>query len=259
MGAIVNGIAAHGGLRPFGATFFVFSDYLRPTIRIAALSELPSIFVFTHDSIGLGEDGPTHQPVEHLASLRAMPGVRVMRPADARETAESWAAALSHQHGPTVLVLSRQNLPQHDRAAGAEGTADGARNGAYVLRGAMGSGRRVTLLATGSEVAVVMEAAPLLEAKGYSVRVVSMPCWEIFDAQDTAYRAAVLGPPDEARLAVEAGASFGWERYTGGSGRTLCIDRFGASAPAATLMEQLGLTPAAVVETVERLFPVHRS
>lgn len=259
MGSITNGIVAHGGLRSFGATFFVFSDYMRPTIRLAALSHLPSIFVFTHDSIGLGEDGPTHQPIEHLASLRAMPGVHVIRPADARETAEAWGAALARTKGPTVLVLSRQNLPQQDRKQGGAGAGNGVLQGAYVLRETRASGKRITLLATGSEVAVAMEAAALLEPKGYAARVVSMPCWEQFDEQDVEYRASVLGAPDEARLAIEAGSSFGWERYTGGAGRTLCVDRFGASAPAATLMEQMKITPGDVVATIERLFPTHRS
>jgi transketolase len=259
MGSIVNGIAAHGGLRPFGATFFAFSDYMRPSLRLAALSHLPSVFVFTHDSIGLGEDGPTHQPIEQLASLRAMPRLQVLRPADARETAEAWAAALERIDGPTALVLTRQNVPQLSREQGGAGSAEGARMGAYVLRETKAEGKRLSLLATGSEVHVALEAADQLEQRGYAVRVVSMPSWEIFERQDPAYRTSVLGgDPAEARLAIEAGASFGWERYTGGAGRSLSIDRFGASAPAGVLMETLGFTPRDVIALAERLYPVAR-
>lgn len=266
MGAILNGLAAHGGLRPFGATFFVFSDYLRPTIRIAALSHLPTIFVFTHDSIGLGEDGPTHQPIEHLASLRAIPGVQVLRPADARETAESWRAALARTDGPTVLVLSRQNLPNLDRSRAGLGIEDGAFRGGYVLRearedaahGSVGmlggkAAGAVTLLASGSEVSVVVEAAAMLEGQGVPVRVVSLPSWERFQAQDPSYQRAVLGGEGSVRVSLEAGATLGWERFLGARGRALGIDRFGASAPGERNLIEFGFTAEAVVRTVKEL------
>ena len=265
MGAIVNGMAAHGGLRPFGATFFIFSDYLRPTLRIAALSHLPSIFVFTHDSIGLGEDGPTHQPIEQLASLRAIPGVHVLRPADTRETAEAWRAALDRIDGPTLLVLTRQNLPNLDRSRMGLGGEDGAFRGGYVLReatkmspvnsaGSSGGSLQsfVTLLATGSEVHVAMEAALQLEASGIATRVVSLPCWGRFEAQDPEYQRSVLGPAG-VRVSIEAGTTFGWERYVGDRGRAIGIDRFGASAPGERNMEEFGFTAENVVRTVKEL------
>ncbi|MCA9726399.1 MAG: transketolase [Candidatus Eisenbacteria bacterium] len=252
MGAIVNGMAAHGGLRPFGATFFVFSDYMRPTIRLAALSHLPSIFVFTHDSIGLGEDGPTHEPIEHLASLRAMPNLVVSRPADARETAEAWQAALARTDGPTVLVLSRQNLPQQDRSHGALGREEGALRGGYVLRDSGAGDPEVVLIATGSEVAVAIEAAGRLE-KRRRVRVVSLPSWELFEAQDPNYRSAVLGPDDVCRITIEAGATMGWERYRGARGACVGVDRFGASAPGETVMAKLGITADRVVALAEEI------
>jgi transketolase len=265
MGAIVNGMAAHGGIRPFGATFFVFSDYLRPTLRIAALSHLPSIFVFTHDSIGLGEDGPTHQPIEQLASLRAIPGVHVQRPADARETAEAWRGALERTDGPTLLVLSRQNLPTLDRGRSGFGGEDGAFRGGYVLRESSGgtrahdpdrvggfSGTPVTLIATGSEVQVAMEAAEMLESSGIAARVVSLPCWERFEVQDREYQRSVLGR-DAVRVSIEAGATFGWERFLGERGRAIGIDRFGASAPGERNMEEFGFTAENVVRTAKEL------
>jgi transketolase len=237
MGAMVNGLSIHGGLRGYGATFMVFSDYLRPALRLAALMEAPSIFVLTHDSVLLGEDGPTHQPVEHLAALRAIPNLWVVRPADAGETAAAWEMALNRTDGPTALVLSRQNLPVLDRA----GKEDGAHRGGYVLR----EGTDAVLVATGSEVSLALAAADLLAAEGRSVRVVSLPCWEAFFAQDEAYRAAVLGE-GLPRASLEAGSTFGWERLTGPGGLNLGIDRFGASAPAGRLAEEFGLTPAAV-------------
>jgi transketolase len=241
MGAIVNGLAVHGGLRPYGATFFVFNDYMRPAVRLSALMELPSIWVYTHDSVFLGEDGPTHQPIEQLASLRAMPGIWVVRPADAGETVEAWELALNRMTGPTVLVLTRQGLPVLDRT-GREGLLQ---KGGYVLQ----EGDDVVLVATGSEVAVAIGAAAELGASGVSARVVSLPCWEAFFAQESGYRAEVLGEGLPI-VSLEAGATFGWERITGADGLNLGIDHFGASAPAGVLAEQWGFTPAAVAGSV---------
>ncbi|MBN2112836.1 MAG: transketolase [Acidimicrobiia bacterium] len=239
MAAMVNGLNLHGGLRAYGATFLVFSDYLRPALRLAALMESPSIFVFTHDSVLLGEDGPTHQPVEHLASLRAIPNLWVVRPADAGETVEAWEVALNRTDGPTALILSRQNLPVLDRA-GKEG---GVQRGGYVLR----DGTDAVLIATGSEVSLALAAADLLAAEGRSLRVVSLPCWEAFFAQDDDYRRSVLGE-GLPRASLEAGTTFGWERLTAVCGLNLGIDRFGASAPAGRLAAEFGLTPEAVTE-----------
>ena len=256
MGSILNGMAAHGGLRPFGSTFFVFSDYLRPVLRLAALSHLSSVFVFTHDSVGLGEDGPTHQPVEHLASLRAIPGVQVHRPADTREVAECWRSVIERRNGPAALVLSRQNLPTLARDRAGLGQEDGAYRGGYVLRepatAAAGSST-VTLLATGSEVQVAVAAAEKLEAEGTGARVVSMPCWERFEEQDPAYRKSVLGPEDGVRVSIEAGSTFGWCRYLGKRGIAVGIDHFGASAPGDTNMQKFGFTAEHVVQTVKEL------
>ena len=251
MGAVSNGLAAHGGLRPFAATFLVFSDYMRPSVRLAALMGLPVVYVWTHDSIGLGGDGPTHQPVEHLASLRAMPGLRVIRPADAPETAEAWRAALRRADGPTAIALTRQNLPPIDRNRFAR--ADGLHRGAYVLAeagsegsGAPGTGGGVRpeliLVATGSEVWVALAARDLLEAEGVATRVVSMPCWELFADQDQAYRDQVLPPGARARLAVEAASPFGWREWVGDAGDVVGVERFGASAPGDQVLEQYGFT-----------------
>ncbi|MGH8928619.1 MAG: transketolase-like TK C-terminal-containing protein, partial [Acidimicrobiia bacterium] len=239
MGTVVNGMAAHGGLRPYGATFFIFSDYMRPAIRISALMEVPSIWVYTHDSVFLGEDGPTHQPIEHLASLRAMPGMWVVRPADAGETVEAWEMALNRVDGPTVLLFTRQPLPVLERS-GREG---GVGHGGYVLR----DGDDVVIVATGSEVALALEAADLMRDR--SVRVVSLPCWEAFFAQDPDYRDSVLGVGIP-RVSIEAGATFGWERIVGDGGLMIGIDRFGASAPAAKIAEHLGFTPTAVADRI---------
>ncbi len=233
MGTIVNGMAVHGGLRPYGATFFVFSDYMRPAVRLAALMGLPSIFVWTHDSVLLGEDGPTHQPIEHLASLRAMPNLWVIRPADATETVEAWEIALNRHEGPTALVLTRQNLPVLERERGGVG------RGGYVLK----DGTDAVIVATGSEVSVALAAAELISEK--SIRVVSLPCWEAFFSESESYRNTILGEGLPI-ASLEAGATFGWERITGTGGLNLGIDHFGASAPAAVIAEQLGLTPAAV-------------
>jgi transketolase len=244
MGAAVNGMALHGGVIPFGATFLIFSDYMRPSLRLAALMGAPARHVFTHDSIGLGEDGPTHQPIEHLASLRAIPGFTVLRPADANEVRECWKAALECP-GPAALVLTRQNLPVVDRSK--FGPAEGARRGAYVLADAEGA-LSVALVATGSEVPLALSARERLQAEGIGTRVVSMPSWELFDAQDEAYRQSVLPPGARARVAVEAGVRQGWERYVGSDGGFVTLDRFGASAPAELLFEKLGFTVERVVE-----------
>lgn len=237
MGAAVNGMAIHGGLRPYGATFLIFNDYMRPAVRLSALMRAPSIWVYTHDSVLLGEDGPTHQPIEQLASLRAMPNLWVVRPADAGETAEAWEMALNRTDGPTCLILTRQGLPVMDRT-GKEGLAH---RGGYVVR----DGSDAVLVATGSEVWVALEAAALLEDKGVSLRVVSLPCWEAFFEQDDDYRSTVLGPGLPV-ASVEAASTFGWQRITGDGGLNIGIDHFGASAPWQRLAEEFGLTPQAV-------------
>jgi transketolase len=240
MGAILNGLAAHGGALPFGATFLIFSDYMRPPIRLAALMGLHVIYVFTHDSIALGQDGPTHQPVEQLAGLRAVPGLTVIRPADANEAAVAWRVALEAKDHPVALVLTRQNVPTIDRAKFA--TADGLRHGAYVLADAPNGKPDVILIATGSEVGLVMAARKKLQDQKIHARVVSMPSWELFDTQPQSYRDKVLSPSIHARLAVEAGASQGWHRYVGDRGDVLAVDRFGASAPGDIVMREYGFT-----------------
>jgi len=244
MAAAMNGMALHGGLVPYGGTFLVFTDYCRPAIRLSALQRAQAIYVMTHDSIGLGEDGPTHQPIEHVMSLRVMPNVLVMRPADVVETAECWALALENDSGPTVLALSRQNLPQVRTAASENLSAKGA----YRLRAATAA-RKVVFLATGSEVQAAIGAADQLEAAGIGCDVVSMPCWELFDLQSDAYQADIL-PEDALIVSVEAGTTIGWERYTGRKGLRLGIDRFGASAPAEALYEKFGLTADAIAKAV---------
>jgi transketolase len=251
MGAIANGIAYHGGLVVFCGTFFIFSDYMRPAVRLAALSELPVVYVWTHDSIGVGEDGPTHQPVEHLAALRAMPNLVVIRPADAAETIVAWRVALARRRGPTALVLTRQKVPVLDRAIYA--AAEGAARGAYVLADAPGSPPELILIATGSEVALVVAAQAALVKEGVRARVVSMPSWELFETQPREYRDTVLPPGLRRRLAVEAGASFGWERWVGDEGETLTLDRFGASAPGEVTMRELGFTVEAVLARARAL------
>jgi len=244
MGAVLNGMARHGGVIPYGATFFIFSDYMRPSIRLAALMGCRVVYVFTHDSIGVGEDGPTHEPVEHLASLRAMPNLNVVRPADANETAAAWRMALERTTGPTALVLSRQKLPILPPSSVYRG--DGVYRGAYVLEDA-GDGRPdVLLIASGSEVSVALAARKLLAEEGVPARVVSMPCWERFEEQEAVYREAVLPPSVPARVSVEAGSTFGWRRYVGDRGASVGIDRFGASAPAERIFRELGITPEAV-------------
>ncbi len=249
MGAILNGLSLFGGIVPYGGTFLVFSDYCRPAIRIAALSHIPSIFVFTHDSIGLGEDGPTHQPVEHLASLRAIPNLTVIRPADANETAQAWKAALENRHGPTALALTRQAVPV------LEGTQAGLlHRGAYLLaRFGPGETADLILMASGSEVALTVEAAKRLAQEGITVHVVSFPSWELFEQQDQAYRESVLPCQVKARVAVEAGRGLGWERYVGSEGAILSVERFGASAPYTVLYQQFGLTVDAIVARARSL------
>ena len=242
MGAICNGIALHGPTRPYGATFFVFSDYMRGAVRIGALQKAPAIWVWTHDSIGLGEDGPTHQPIEHLASLRAMPNLALVRPADATETAGAWKHLLEHRDGPVGLVLTRQKVPV---LAGT--SAEGVARGGYVVAEASAGLPHVILIATGSEVQLAIAARDTLEAEGTPTRVVSLPCWEWFAAQDTAYRATVLPPEVTARVSVEAGATFGWSTFVGDRGASVGIDHFGASAPYETLYEQFGITADRVV------------
>ena len=239
MGAMMNGMVLHGGIRPYGGTFLVFSDYMRPSVRLAALMKQPVVYIWTHDSIFLGEDGPTHQPVEHLAALRAIPNLRVFRPADANETAMAWALSLEHRNGPSAILLSRQGLPIYDETV----IGKGSEKGGYVIEREEGdAGPTVILLASGSEVATAREAAALLKEQGVEVRVVSMPCWEVFEEQDADYRESVLPRSVTARVAVEAGCSFGWDRYVGADGTVVCLDRFGASAPIKDLAENFGFT-----------------
>ncbi len=248
MGAIMNGMALHGGVRPYGGTFLVFSDYMRPSIRMAALMHLPVIFVFTHDSIGVGEDGPTHQPIEHFTALRAIPNLYVFRPADAKETVIAWRVALQRRHGPTALILTRQALPVLEQPV------ENADRGAYILLEAPGEGDpQVILLASGSEVHLAVAAAQRLIAEGVRARVVSMPCWELFEAQPLEYRQQVLPPEVRARVAIEAGATLAWGRYVGLDGIVIGLDRFGASAPAKVLFEQFGLTAEAIVTATKKL------
>jgi len=251
MCACASGMALHGGVRPFGATFFVFTDYARPAIRLAALMGLPVIYVMTHDSIGVGEDGPTHQPVEHLASLRAMPNLCIIRPADANETSYAWRVAMERRIGPTMLVLTRQNLPVFDRNDVAP--AQGVLKGGYILSREKGPKVEVILMATGSEVQLVLSAQNALAAGNIAARVVSMPSWELFREQPQEYRDAVLPPAVTNRLAVEAGSSFGWREWVGDRGAIIAMDRFGASAPAGEIFKQLGFTVENVVTTARKL------
>ncbi|MBI4459745.1 MAG: transketolase [Acidobacteria bacterium] len=251
MGATLNGMAFHGGIRPYGATFLVFSDYMRPSIRLAALSSLPVIYVFTHDSIGLGEDGPTHQPIEHLAALRAMPNLAVIRPADATETAIAWKLALERRSGPTALILTRQKLPVLDRRTFPP--AELAAKGAYILAEAEAGPLRLILIATGSEVHASLKARKLLEAKGIGTRLVSMPCWELFAEQPEAYREEVLPQVIKARLAVEAASPMGWREHVGEQGDVLGITSFGASAPGGVVLEKYGFTPENIAALAENL------
>lgn len=255
MGGILNGMALHGGVLPFGGTFLVFSDYMRGAIRLAALSGLRVIYVFTHDSIGLGEDGPTHQPIEHLAALRAMPNLTVIRPADANETSQAWRAALLNANGPTALALTRQNVPIYDREGEGLGAAEELLKGGYVFYEYAPNGLQVVLIGTGSEVQIAYDAAKQLAAEGIGVRVVSLPSWELFQAQPADYQAAVL-PPDLPKVAIEAAATFGWERWVGNDPRrgvVIGIDRFGASAPYQRIYKEFGLTVERVVDVAKQL------
>ena len=240
MGAIVNGLAAHGGMIPYGATFLIFSDYMRPPIRLAALSHLHVIHVFTHDSIALGEDGPTHQPVEQLANLRAIPNLTLIRPCDANETAVAWQVALEMKGRPVLLALTRQAVPTLDRNRYA--SAQGLRRGAYVLSEPAYGPAQLILIASGSEVGLIVAAAERLQTEGIAVRCVSMPSWDLFDALSQADRDAVLPPSVRARLAVEAGSTQGWHRYVGDAGDVIGVDRFGASAPAETVLREYGFS-----------------
>jgi transketolase len=249
MGAAVNGMALHGGLIPYGATFFVFSDYLRPSMRLSALMNAHAIFVFTHDSIGVGEDGPTHQPIEHLASVRAIPNLTVIRPGDANETAAAWKAAVQSK-GPVALIFSRQKLPILDPVR--YPISDGVPKGAYVLSDCDGK-PDIILIATGSEVSITLAAQEKLADEGIKARVVSMPSWELFAEQPKEYKNQVLPPAVKCRLAVEAGATFGWERWVGGEGAVIGIDHFGASAPGSVVLEKSGFTPAHIVGEAKRL------
>lgn len=247
MGSVVNGMAYHGGVIPFGATFMVFSDYMRPPVRISALSHLGSIWVYTHDSIGVGEDGPTHQPVEQLAALRAIPNLVTLRPADANEVREAWQIAVENRHRPTALVLTRQNLPTLDRSVYA--SAEGVRKGAYVLAD-LGKGTpQIILMASGSEVGLMVQAGKRLESQGVVVRLVSFPSWELFSEQDQAYRDLVLLPEVKVRLAIEAGITQGWHRWVGSKGCVLGLDRYGASAPVGEVFKNLGFS----VEHIEQI------
>jgi transketolase len=251
MASAMNGMALHGGMIPYGGTFLVFTDYCRPAIRLAALMGQRVVYVMTHDSIGLGEDGPTHQPVEHLAALRAIPNLAVFRPADAVETLECWQLALERKDGPSVLTLTRQNLPPL-RLDGNPAENRSAR-GAYVLAEAEGGERQVTLIGTGSETSLAMAARDLLASRGVRAAVVSMPCWSLFDQQTASYRRAVLGGPRVAKVAVEAALGFGWDRYLGAKGAFVGMTGFGASAPAPELYRHFGITPEAVAEAATAL------
>jgi transketolase len=254
MGAVLNGLAYHGGFIPFGGTFLIFSDYMRPAIRLAALAQLKVIYVFTHDSIGLGEDGPTHQPIEQLATLRAMPNMTVIRPSDPTETVEAWRAAIRHKHGPVALVLTRQKVAVIDRSRHAAAT--GLHRGGYVLAEAPGGQPEVMLLATGSEVEIALGAFDRLGTEGVRARVVSMPCLEYFARQPLAYREEVLPPAVTQRIAIEAAASQSWYRWVGERGVIVGIDRFGASAPYQRIYKEFGLTVENVVTQARTLIQV---
>lgn len=251
MGGILNGMTLHGGVIPYGGTFLIFSDYMKPSIRLAALMGLPVVYVFTHDSIGLGEDGPTHQPIEQMVGLRAIPHLTVIRPADATETAVAWRLAIERRCGPVALVLTRQKLPALDRSRYA--SSELAEKGAYILTETQGREPELILIATGSEVYLALEAGQKLEAQGIALRIVSMPSWEIFEEQPLEYRKAVLPPGIKARISIEAASTFGWHRYVGPEGVTIGIDRFGASAPGDVVMRKLGFTVEDIVTRSQAL------
>ncbi len=251
MGSIINGMSVHGGVIPYGGTFLVFSDYMRPALRLSALSHYPSIWVYTHDSIGLGEDGPTHQPIEHLAALRAIPNMMVIRPGDANEVTEAWKVAISRRHGPTALILTRQAIPVLDRTIYAP--AEGLQQGAYVLADMGDTKPEIVLMATGSEVCLIIDAGARLASEGVNVRLVSFPSWELFEAQDEAYRDLVLPPDIKTRLSVEAAVSQGWEKWVGDQGDCISVERFGASAPYKIIFENYGLTVENVFQRARQL------
>jgi transketolase len=256
MGSILNGMALHGGLHPFGSTFLIFSDYMRPAIRLAALMKLHVIYIFTHDSIALGEDGPTHQPVEHLFSLRAIPGLIVIRPADANETAEAWKLAMEYKEGPIALVFTRQNVPVIDRSKFSP--AFGLRRGAYILSDSPSGKPEVILIATGSEVHVALDVYEKLHAEGMRVRVVNMPSCEIFEQQSRNYRDEVLPPDITTRVSIEAGITQGWHKYVGLGGEAIGIDHFGASAPGKILLKEFGFTPENIINRIKTLLAEKR-
>ena len=251
MGGILNGMALHGGLLPYGSTFLIFSDYMKPAIRLAALMKLHIIYIFTHDSIGLGEDGPTHQPVEQLSNLRAIPNLTVIRPADANETAEAWRMAIEHKDGPVVIVLTRQNVPVIDRSK--FNPAIGLRKGAYILADSAPDKPEIILIATGSEIHLALEAYEKLRAEGIRARIVNMPSWELFEQQPEDYRYEILSPDIKARISIEAGSTHGWHKYVGLEGETIGIDRFGASAPGKVLLQKFGFTPENLLNSVRTL------
>lgn len=251
MGAALNGLALHSGLIPYGGTFLVFSDYNKPSIRIAGLSKIPSIFVFTHDSIGLGEDGPTHQPVEHLASLRATPNVHVYRPADANETAHCWKCAIERVDGPSLLVLTRQSLPTLDRTLFTD--AEGVEKGAYILKDASSGNPEILIVATGSEVQYALKAAEKLEKENIAVRVVSMPCWELFEEQPADYKEKVFPSNIEKRISIEAGSTMGWQKWVGSQGITIGLDRYGESAPYQDVYSHLGISVDNIIKQAKNL------
>jgi len=250
MGGILNGMALYGGIIPYGGTFLIFSDYLRPSIRLASLSHLKPIYIFTHDSIGLGEDGPTHQPIEQLASLRTIPGLVVIRPADANETVHAWKTALNHKDAPVALILTRQKLPVLDRTQFSP--AEQLKKGAYILKNCKKEPYAI-LLASGSEVSTALQASNILQSNGINVRVVSFPSWELFEEQPEDYKELVLPSSIKARISVEAGVKQGWEKYVGDHGDSISIEKFGASAPANVLFKEYGFTPENIVLKVQNV------
>jgi transketolase len=255
MASILNGMALHGGIIPFGSTFLTFSDYMRPSIRLGALMRLHIIYIFTHDSVALGEDGPTHQPLEHLASLRAMPNLTVIRPADANETAEAWRVAMEHREGPVALILTRQNVPVIDRSR--FNPANGIRNGAYILADSPAR-PEIILIATGSEVHLALEVYERLRNEGIGVRVVSMPSWELFEKQTEEYRNKIFPPEITVRMSIEASVTLGWHKYVGLQGEIVGIDHFGASAPGKTVLKEFGFTSENVLKRVRALLAERR-
>ncbi len=257
MGALINGMSVYGGVIPYGGTFMIFSDYMRPAVRLSALSNYPSIWIYTHDSIGLGEDGPTHQPVEHLPALRAIPNLVVIRPGDANEVTEAWKIAITRRHGPTALILTRQAVPILDRTIYAP--AEGLKRGAYILADMGDTKPELILMASGSEVSLITEAGGILASEGYNVRLVSFPSWELFRAQDEAYRNQVLPPEIPLRLSVEAAVSQGWEKWVGDRGTCISVEHFGASAPYKTIFEHYGLTVDNVIKRAQELMLNNKS